>query len=376
MPRDYYEVLEVPKNASPEEIKKAFKKAAKKYHPDLNPGNAEAEAKFKEATEAYDVLSTEEKRRIYDQYGHEGLRGRGVAPDFTYTNVQDIFEQLFGGGFGDLFGGRGGGRRAGPRRGADLEYPMRVSFMEAAHGVTKTITVPRRVHCETCDGNGLKPGAKPSTCATCGGAGQVISAQGFLRIRTTCPSCRGQGNTTRPEDRCGDCGGAGKVRESSEMEIRIPAGSYPGLQIRHTGAGEAGDPGAPPGDLYVTIDVEAHDVFKRDGADVYVTVPVPYEIMCLGGTIHVPTVHGEQDLEVRRGTASGHVHVMRGKGVEQIRHRGSFGDQHVRLVVDVPEAVSEEEEALLRQLAELRGRNVSEKGFWQNLFEKFTGQGG
>lgn len=371
MPRDYYEILEVDRSASPDEVKKAFKKAAKKYHPDLNK-DPDAEARFKEATEAYDVLSDTEKRRIYDQFGHEGLKGRGVAPDFTYANVQDIFEQIFGGGFADLFGG-GGRQRRGPRRGADLEYPLRVTFMEAAHGCAKTITVPRRVECEPCHGRGLRDGRQPTACATCGGSGQVISAQGFLRIRTTCPSCRGAGSTLRPEDRCPSCNGAGKLRQSTEMEIRIPSGAYTGLQIRHTGAGEAGDPGAEPGDLYVTLDVEAHEVFKRDGADVYVTVPIPYEVMCLGGQVSVPTVHGEETIDVKRGTPSGHVLVLRGKGVDLIRSRGARGDQHVRLVVDVPTTLSEEQEELVRKLAELRGQGVHGKGFWQNLFEKITG---
>jgi molecular chaperone DnaJ len=233
--------------------------------------------------------------------------------------------------------------------------------------------VPRRVRCETCDGDGLKPGRKPTACGTCGGAGQVISAQGFLRIRTTCPSCRGAGQTIAQDDRCEACGGAGRVRENSTMEVRIPAGSYTGLQIRHSGAGEAGDPGAPPGDLYVTIEVEPHEVFKREGADIYVTVPVPYTTMVLGGDIVVPTVHGEEELHVKRGTESGHIAVLRGKGVDHIRHRGTRGDQHVRLVVDVPKKISEEEEELLRQLAELRGTGVHEKGFWQSLFDKFTG---
>ena len=369
MPRDYYEVLGVERTASATEIKKAFKKAARKYHPDLNqePG---AEEKFKEATEAYDVLSDDEKRRIYDQYGHEGLKGRGMGPDFTHVNVQDIFESLFGGGFADLFGGGRGPR--GPRRGADLEYPLSVGFMEAAHGATKTITVPRRVACDTCDGDGAKPGASATQCSTCGGAGQVIQAQGFLRIRTACPTCRGRGSFIAPGDRCEACSGAGKVRETSDMEIRIPAGSYSGLQIRHSGAGEAGEPGATPGDLYVTLQVEPHEVFKRDGADVYVTVKVPYPVMALGGDIVVPTVHGEEDLHVKRGTESGHVVVMRSKGVEQIRRRGAFGDQHVRLVVDVPTSMSDEEEELLRKLAEVLGTGVQERGFWKNLFDKIS----
>ncbi|MEZ4241509.1 MAG: molecular chaperone DnaJ [Myxococcota bacterium] len=372
MPRDYYDVLEVSRQATPEEIKKAYKKAAKKYHPDLNRDDPAAEARFKEATEAYDVLSDDQKRRIYDQFGHEGLRGQGVAPDFTYANVQDIFESIFGGGFGDLFGG-GRQRRAGPRRGADLEYLLRLPFMEAALGTTKTISVPRRVTCETCEGRGLKAGARPVTCTTCDGAGQVVSAQGFLRIRTTCPACRGQGQTVRTEDRCPDCSGAGRIRETSEMEIRIPAGSYTGLQIRHPGAGESGDPGADPGDLYVSLEVEAHDVFKREGADIFVTVDVPYEVMCLGGEIAVPTVYGEETVSLGRGTGNGHVEILRGRGLEMLRARGQKGDQHVRLMVEVPKVLSEEQEELVRKLAELRGQGVHGKGFWKNLFDKFAG---
>ena len=371
MQRDYYEVLGVARDASADEIKKAYKKAARKFHPDLNRDDPTAEDKFKEATEAYDVLRDDEKRRVYDQYGHEGLRGQGFDPNFT--NVQDIFESLFGGsGFADFFGGgRGGGR--GPRRGAHLEYPLTLDFMEAVHGCTKEVTIARRVNCDSCDGDGLKAGASRKTCTTCGGAGQVIQAQGFLRIRTTCPACRGQGSTVSADDQCTDCNGTGKQRETAEMELRVPAGSYAGLQIRHSGKGEAGDPGAPPGDLFVTIDVRPHELFKRDGDDIYVSMPVPYPVMCLGGEITVPTVHGEESFVVKRGTLSGHVELMRGKGVERIRARGSRGDHHLRLVVDVPASLSEEEEELLRKLADIQDVGVREKGFWQNLIGKFTG---
>lgn len=368
--RDYYDVLGVARDASTAEIKKAFKRKARENHPDLNKGDASAEARFKEATEAWDVLGTEEKRRIYDQYGHDGLKGRGMGPDFQGANVQDIFDAFFGGGgggFSDFFGG--GGRRAGPRRGADLEVQLSLTFMEAAHGVAKTINVPHRAPCGNCSGEGVKPGRSPSVCSTCQGAGQVISSQGFLRIRTACPACRGQGQSIDPADRCGTCRGAGRVHETSEMKLKIPAGAYAGLQIRHTGGGEAGEPGAPPGDLYVTLDVEPHEVFKRDGEDVYVTVPVPYALMCLGGDIVVPTVHGEEPLRVARGTSSGHVVVLRGKGLPHLRQRGAMGDAHVRLVVDVPESMDTEEEELLRKLADIRGHGVQEKGFWQNLFD-------
>jgi molecular chaperone DnaJ len=250
---------------------------------------------------------------------------------------------------------------------------MRLEFMEAVHGITRKVTIPRRVSCEGCEGSGLREGADPDSCSTCGGMGQVVQAQGFLRIRTTCPTCRGSGQVVRAEDRCTECGGSGKVRETAELEIKVPAGSYTGLQIRHTGQGEAGDPGAPPGDLYVTLEVAGHELFKRDGADIFVTVPVPYPVMCLGGEITIPTVHGEDDFHVRRGTPSGHVEILRGKGVERLRARGTRGDQHVRLVVDVPASPSEEEEELLRKLAEVQDVGVQEKGFWQKFIGTFTG---
>ena len=373
MARDYYEVLGVTKDADAATIKKAFKKTARKYHPDLNPDDPSAEDKFKEASEAYDVLSSDEKRRIYDQYGHDGLKGRGFDPNFTdMGDIFSAFSDLFGGGFADMFGGGGRRGRRGPRRGADLEVAVHLDFMEAAHGTTKTLQVPRHDHCDGCDGSGLADGAEPATCSTCGGHGQVVQAQGFLRVRTVCPACRGAGKSVSAEDRCNDCGGSGNVRETIELEARIPAGSYSGLQIRHPGKGEIGDPGAPRGDLYLTLDVRPHELFKRDGADVYVTVPVPYPVMCLGGTINIPTVHGEEEFDVPRGTSSGEVFVLRGKGVERLRARGSQGDQHVRLVVDVPKKLSEEEEDLLRKLAEAHDVGVREKGFWAGLFDKFT----
>jgi molecular chaperone DnaJ len=374
--RDYYEVLGVPRDADGATIKKAYKAAAKKFHPDLNRDKPEAELLFKEAAEAYDVLSTEEKRRIYDQFGHEGLRGRGFDPNFTdLGDILSAFGDLFGGGFADFFGGGGGrGRGRQVRRGADLEYPMRLDFMEAALGVAKTFEVPHHIHCGTCNGSGLVEGAKPKSCSTCGGAGQVIQAQGFLRIRTVCPACRGQGQGVDPKDQCASCRGSGRVREVSEIQVKIPAGAYAGLQIRLANKGEAGDPGAPPGDLYITLDVEAHEFFRRDGADVYVTIPVPYPVMCLGGEIEVPTVHGVEKLAIEPGTESGHVAVMSGRGVDQLRARGTRGDEHVRLMVDVPKRLTDEEIELLKQLAHLREVAVGDgdKGFWKGLFEKFT----
>jgi molecular chaperone DnaJ len=365
--RDYYEVLGVSKSATAQEIKKAYRKLAMKFHPDRNPDNEEAEEKFKEASEAYEVLSDEEKRKIYDQFGHDGLRGRGFDPNFTdFGDIFSAFSDIFS-GFGFGGGGRGrGGRRV--RRGADLELRLPVTFMEAALGTEKTVPITRHVHCQTCNGDGLAPGAQPQVCGTCGGRGQVIQQQGFLRISTTCPVCRGSGKQIRPEDRCKTCSGTGRVREQETANIRVPAGIESGTRIRYVGKGEVGDPGAPPGDLYVVIEVEPHEIFERQGRDTYCQVRVPYAQMVLGGEITIPTVHGEQQLTIPAGTESGKIFQIRGEGVDDPRgHRGR-GTHHVQTVVAVPTTVSTDEERLLRQLAEVQGDAVAEKGLWQKLF--------
>ncbi len=365
MPRDYYEVLGVARDASGDEIKKAYRRAARKHHPDVSKA-PDAEERFKEASEAYEVLSDEAKRRVYDQFGHEGLRGRGFEPNFTdLGDIFSAFSDIFG--FGDIFGRSGGGGR-GPRRGPDLEVPLRLDFMQAVSGGTHQVEVLRHDHCESCGGSGLRSGASPSTCSTCGGAGQVIQAQGFLRIRTTCPTCRGQGKMVDPGDRCADCHGTGRVRHSETLSVTVPAGVDTGMQLRLVGKGEVGDPGAPPGNLFVTIQVQQHEVFARKGIDTYCEIPVPYPLMALGGEITAPTVHGEEPLDVPQGTPSGKVFVMRGKGIDRVNRKGQRGDHHVQLVVEVPKRVTEDEESLLRQLAELQGHGVQDKGFWRKLF--------
>lgn len=369
MPRDYYEVLGVARDADDKVVKKAYRKLAMKYHPDRAPDDPDAEAKFKEGSEAYEVLSDAEKRKVYDQYGHEGLKGRGFDPNFT--DMGDIFSS-FADMFGGMFGGGGGRSRSprGPRAGADLEYALALDFMEAAHGCTKDITVHRHAHCGACTGSGLKAGAKESGCTTCGGAGQVIQAQGFLRIRTHCPTCRGTGRHVDPKDRCDECSGSGRERATEDLSVTIPAGVDRGMQLRLVGKGEVGDPGAPAGNLFVTIDVEPHSLFKREGVETVCTVPVPYPVMVLGGEITIPTIHGEEQLDVPRGTESGKVITLRGKGIVRVNGRGPAGDHHVQLVVDVPTKLSERMEELLRDLAEEQGAegNVQEKGFWQKLF--------
>lgn len=365
MARDYYEVLGIARDADAKVIKKAYRKLALQFHPDRNPGDAEAEAAFKEASEAYEVLSNDDKRRIYDQFGHEGLKGQGFDPGFTdFSDIFSAFSDIFGGAFG---GGRGrGGQRI--RRGADLEMRLVVDFMDAAHGITRAVDITRRVHCDTCDGDGLKPGASASTCDMCGGRGQVIQQHGFMRIATTCPQCRGAGTTVAPSDRCTSCGGTGRQRETDEAKITVPAGIESGTRIRYAGKGEAGDPGAPPGDLYVVVEVRPHDLFKRDGQDTFVQVQVPYPTMVLGGEIHVPTVHGEETLDVPKGTPSGKVFELRGKGLDDPRGRGARGTHHVMAVVEVPGKVDDEERELLEQLAERHGDSVHRKGFWEKLF--------
>jgi molecular chaperone DnaJ len=277
-------------------------------------------------------------------------------------------------GFGDLFGFGGGSRggQRGPRRGADLEVLMRLEFMEAVSGVQKEIALTRSAHCDTCTGTGLKPEARPSTCGTCGGAGQVIQQQAFLRIRTACPACGGAGKSIAPSDRCPDCRGSGKTRKSENVVVTVPAGVDTGMQLRLVGKGEPGDPGGPPGNLLVTLEVLSHELFKRDGPETFCTLPVPYPLMCLGGQITVPTVHGEERIEVPAGCESGKVISLRGKGIDRVNGRGPRGDHHVQLVVDVPKRLTEEEDRLLRQLAAVQGQNVEDKGFWKGLFAKLT----
>ena len=367
MARDYYEVLGVGKDADEATLKKAYRKLALKYHPDRNPDDPSAEGKFKEASEAYEVLNDAEKRRIYDQFGHDGLKGRGFEPNFT--DVGDIFSafaDMFG--FGDIFGGGrgGGGRRLRP--GADLEYPLTLEFLEAAHGCSKRIEIQRNVHCDTCSGSGMNAGKKKTTCGTCGGRGQVIQQQGFLRIRTTCPHCHGTGELVNPEDVCTTCSGSGRQRITEELDVTMPAGVDSGMQLRLVGKGEVGDPGAPVGNLFVTVQIREHEVFRRDGTQTYCSIPVPYPVMALGGDITIPTIDGEEILSIPAGSESGKVFTLQRKGIVRVSGRGPRGNHHVQVVVEVPTSISAEEEDLLRQLAELQGSGVQEKGFWRKLF--------
>ena len=359
--RDYYEVLGVQKDVDAKALKKAYRKLAMEFHPDRNPDDPSAEDKFKEVSEAYEVLSDPEKRATYDRFGHAGLSNAGYQPGFQDMN--HIFSH-FGDIFGDLFGGRRGGQR-GPRRGADLELRLPIEFMEAVEGGSKEVEVPRHVGCETCDASGARPGTDLVTCQTCAGRGEVVQQQMFLRIRTTCPDCRGQGK--RIETPCDDCNGRGRVRKVEALNVKWPGGVDTGTQIRNRGRGEAGDAGAPAGDLYVTLIVQPHPFFKREGADIFCQVPISYPQACLGAEIQVPTVGGEATLKVPRGTPSGKVFKLAGMGVTP-HNRRAAGDQHVQVVVEVPTKLSGEEEELIRKLAELQDSKVGEKKWYQDFF--------
>lgn len=365
--RDYYAVLEVAKTASEPDIKKAFRALAMKFHPDKNPGDKAAEEKFKEAAEAYEVLSDSDKRAIYDRHGFDGLRGQGAG---GFQNAEDVFSQ-FGDLFGDLFGmgGRGRGGKAGPRAGADLEYVLAVEFMEAAHGCEQEVQVPKHAFCDTCEGSGAKAGSAPQACDVCKGQGEVVQRQAFFHIRTACPRCTGSGKVIR--DPCGSCSGSGRQRISEKVKVTVPAGVDEGMQLRLVGKGDVGDRGAPNGNLYITIRMKDHPVFRRDGVHVLCTVPMSFPTACLGGQITIPTIDGDVPYTLDAGTPSGKVILLRGKGIPSVQGRGR-GDQHVQLVVAVPKALTPREDELVRELAALHDTKVREKSVWDDLKTKFN----
>jgi len=349
----YYEVLRVERSASKAEIDRAYRKLAIKYHPDSNRDDEDAITKFKEATEAYEVLSDQEKRERYDRYGHSGVDGV-----HQYNDVEDIFEafgDLFGGGmFGDLFGSRGGRRRR-HRRGADIRCNVTLTLEEAARGVEKDISFRRRVRCETCDGSGAAPGSQPVVCDTCGGHGQVIQSAGILRVQTACPNCHGSGK--RISQPCDDCRGSGLQNQKAELTVKIPAGISDGTRVRVAGEGEASPDGGPVGDCYVFITVQPHELFKRDGNHLILQLPISYSQAALGAEIEVPTLDGPETLTVKPGTQNGEVFTIRGKGV--VDHRGGPpGDLLVQVFIEVPKKLSDEQEQLLRQLADLDHESV------------------
>jgi len=345
--RDYYQVLGVERNASPEEVKKAYRKMAVKYHPDKNPGDKSAEEKFKELGEAYEVLSNTDKRAAYDRFGHQAFAQGGGGMGGFGSGTHDpfeIFREVFGGGgrsagggiFGSIFEeafGHEGGERGGRGRGADLRYDMRITFVEAARGVEKEIEIAKLQACDACRGSGAEPGSKVTTCPTCGGQGQVAVARGFFNIAQTCPRCRGAGQSI--DKPCQACRGEGRVEKTTKIKIKIPAGVEDGTRLRSSGQGEGGVRSGPPGDLYVVLHVEPHDIFQREGTDLLCSVPISFARAALGGEVKVPTLEGSAVLKVPAGTPSGKVFRLRGKGLPEVHGRGT-GDLHVKLYVEVP----------------------------------------
>ena len=361
---DYYELLGVARDASEADIKKAFRKQAMKHHPDRNPGDANAEARFKEISEAYEVLSDAGKRRQYDQFGHEGLKssfgpgGFDFSRDFTHaSDLQDILGNLFGGGGGifDEFLGGSGRRRASrnaAQRGADLRFDLEIDLEEAIFGSHRDVTLPVHEGCDTCGGSGVAQGSKRETCRQCGGQGVVISGGGFFQVRQTCPICNGEGTMIR--NPCKTCGGAGRVRARRHIALKIPAGVDTGTRLRLSGKGESGVRGGPSGDLYVVLHVKPHPLFERQGEDLHCVVPVPFDIAALGGTIDVPTVDGFARLKLSAGTPNGKVFRLRNKGIPS--HEGyGRGDLHVRVVVEAPGRLSSSQKRLLKQVGESIG---------------------
>jgi len=364
--RDYYEILGISRDATPEQIKKAYRRLAVKYHPDRNPDNAkEAEEKFKEVSEAYKILSDPEKRQIYDQYGHQGLEaemGAGAGTGWTGFDFDPfkIFEEVFGredvfGGdiFGDIFGRRTATRRREGEPGANLHYNLEISFEEAVFGTEKSIEVPKHGVCPICKGSGVKPGYHPQTCPTCGGRGYVEVRQGFFSFSRTCTQCQGRGTIIR--NPCKQCHGTGRVKTVKKIRVSIPAGVDEGSRLRLRGEGEAGLGGGSPGDLFITIRVRPHPLFNRQGDNIILEVPISFALAALGGEISIPTLNGKVRLKIPSGTQSGKIFRLRGKGVP---HLNSFrkGDQLVRVVVETPVNLTSEQRQLLKRFDDL-GRN-------------------
>jgi molecular chaperone DnaJ len=366
--RDYYEVLGVPKNVNPQDLKSAFRKVALQYHPDRNPGNHEAEEKFKEASEAYEVLSDPERRARYDRFGHAGAGGGAGFEGFggfQGVNINDIFGDIFGEIFG---GGRGRGRGAG--RGADLRYNLEISFEEAAFGCRPKVPIPRPKKCETCSGSGSKSGMPPKPCTTCGGAGEVRFTQGFFAVSRTCSDCNGTGAVI--PDPCSKCRGAGKVPSEEVIEVNIPAGVDNGTRVRLTGMGEPGDRGAQAGDLYVTVIVREHPLFQREDYEVFCEVPISFTQAALGAKIDVPTLDGKVKMTIPSGTQSGKVFRLKGKGIPHL-HSQQRGDQHVRVIIETPTELSAKQRELLEKFAELSGEesHPQSKSFFAKVKELF-----
>lgn len=361
--KDYYELLGISKTATTDEIKKAYRKLAVKYHPDKNPGDKAAEETFKEISEAYEVLSDPQKRQQYDQFGHAaftgGRGGGGFGGGFSgFHDASDIFEQFFGGGFQDIFGG-GGGRRSrnpnAPQKGSDLRFDLEIDFEEAVFGSHREIRINVSETCDACKGSGAEPGSGKRTCSACGGQGQVVSGGGFIQFRQTCPTCNGTGEVI--EKPCSKCHGQGLVRNKRTIDVTIPAAVETGSRLRISGKGEGGLRGGPAGDLYIVLTVREHEFFKRNHTDIICEVPVPFYTAALGGEVQVPTVHGNATLKIPAGTETGKVFRLRGKGISSPRY--GTGDHHVIIKIEIPQGMNGKEKKKLEEAASL----LTEKHF-------------
>jgi molecular chaperone DnaJ len=372
--RDYYEILGVQKNTQKDEIKKAYRKLAMQFHPDRNPGNKEAEAKFKEASEAAEVLLDDEKKARYDQFGHAGMNGQpgfngagGFQGDFS------DFGDIFGDIFGDMLGGgrgRGRGRgRSGGRPGDDLQMEVEIDFSEAAFGVEKTITLTKNIKCETCNGSGAKAGSAPSTCDYCHGHGEVRRQQGFFTVASTCPKCNGTGQMIK--DPCGTCNGIGKKKKKIDLQVKVPAGIDEGQRLKLSNEGDAGANGGPNGDLYVVVKIKPHEIFERDEFDVHCIVPVSFSQAAIGCELEVPTLSGKVSLKIPSGTQAGVKMRLKGKGIQRLGGYG-VGDQIVTVHVETPTKLTNEHKEIFKRLAELESTsNPMSRGFFNKVKDLF-----
>lgn len=361
--RDYYEILGVSRTATDVEIKRAYRSLAVQHHPDKNPDDPHAEEKFKEAAEAYSVLSDPQKKAAYDRFGHQGVGGGGFDPGFT--NFEDIFDMF---GFGDMFGQRSS-RRSTVQRGSDLRYDLEISLEDAATGKDEKLRIPRLEKCGDCDGSGAEKGTQPETCITCGGRGQTQYQQGFFSVMRTCPNCQGSGRIVRTP--CKNCRGQGRVEKEKTIELKIPAGVETGSRLRVSGEGEAGMGGGPSGDLYVVIHVAQHDNFERQGANLYSAVPITFAQAALGADIRVKTLDGEEDLKVPAGTQTGTVFRIKGHGMPNLGGRGK-GDLFVAVTLVTPKTLTKEQRHLLEQLAEIEDIDFEDESFLDKVRNIFS----
>lgn len=372
--RDYYESLGLDRSATDDDIKKAYRKLAMKYHPDRNPDNKDAEEKFKEIKEAYEILSDNEKRAAYDQYGHAGVDPNAGAGGFRGGAGFGDFAEAFGDIFGDIFGGRSGGGHSSVQRGSDLRFNLEITLEEAAHGSEKEIRIPRHEECDVCHGSGAKPGTTPVTCPTCGGHGQVRVSQGFFSLQQTCPTCHGTGKQIK--DPCTKCHGSGFQKKMRTLNVKIPAGVDSGMRIRLSGEGEPGLNGGPSGDLFVVPHIKPHPVFQRDGMDLHCEMPISFATAALGGQVEIPTLDGMANMKIPAETQSGKTFRLRDKGIKNI-HGNDKGDLMCHVVVETPVKLTERQKELLREFDEISAgskatQNPRAKSFMDKLREFFN----